>query len=340
LPTVFRSGFYCSVRRSVHGTLRDVSDLPPPPERPGSRWAKVLGFAAAGVIAVGVVVVAVTVRPVRRVVAAALVAALSWTGCEIVVGSYTERHCDAFAEAWAAQSVDVGDEVVALATPPEGEDVDPAVKTAALRIMTITLTDGPEQEEAAAVDDLLAACARAAGETGAATAGTGTTEPGPAIPAIDANCSEIQTAIDYYGEEHVFRTQLDDSLVEDTPADIRDLGVLLIRDLWSLCAFDVPQFAEDIADSLTEDSVRASVVREGLQSQDIHVFDEASDSAIDTLGRALCMTAKPLQPLSTAEIVGIAEDLVEDFGRMTTVEAGKVFFLTAPLYCPKLDVSG
>jgi hypothetical protein len=169
----------------------------------------------------------------------------------------------------------------------------------------------------------------------------------PVIPPIDAACSEILAAIDYFGEEQVFRAQVDDlltvngALPEDAPARVRSQAVLANRDLWSLCAFDVPQFAEDVAaDSPSADSPRAFAIRETLMSQGIHVFDEATDSAIDILGRFLCSIARPLQPLSTTEIMGIAENLVERYGRMTTLDAAKVFLFTAPTYCPNLDMSG
>jgi hypothetical protein len=70
------------------------------------------------------------------------------------------------------------------------------------------------------------------------------------------------------------------------------------------------------------------------------VFDQATDTAIEVVGDRLCIVAKPLQPLSSAEIVGIANGLIDRYGRMTLDEASKVFLIMVPAYCPHLDMSG
>lgn len=170
----------------------------------------------------------------------------------------------------------------------------------------------------------------------------------PVIPSWDANCDDIKAAIDHFGEERVFRAQYDDLLTingkepEDTPEGVQDSAALLIRDAWSLCAFEIPRFAEDqAADSpLATKSAVASATRDILTDQDIHVFDQATDTAIEVVGDRLCIVAKPLQPLSSAEIVGIANGLIDRYGRMTLDEASKVFLIMVPAYCPHLDMSG
>lgn len=169
-----------------------------------------------------------------------------------------------------------------------------------------------------------------------------------AIPSADANCDDIKAAIDHLGEEQVFRAQYDDVLTvggkepEDFPRAYKTLLVLLIRDAWSLCAFEIPQFAEDLAaDSpLATKSAVASVTRDNLTDQGIHGFDQATDGAIEAVGERLCIAAKPLQPLSSAETVGIANGLIDRYGRMTHEEAGKVFLIMVSAYCPNLDMSG
>lgn len=170
----------------------------------------------------------------------------------------------------------------------------------------------------------------------------------PPIPAIDARCDEIQAAIDYFGLEYVFRAQVDDFLsmsgtpAEDAPPDIRSEAVLANRDLWSLCSFDAPQYAEEIAaDSPRDDSPQATAFRATMRSQDIHAFDEGTDSALDILGGYICNLAGPLQPISTTEITEvIAAELIDRYGGMDTLEAGKVFFFAVAAYCPDLDMTG
>lgn len=71
-------------------------------------------------------------------------------------------------------------------------------------------------------------------------------------------------AISQFGTEEVFQTQYNDFLTvngkeaKDAPAGVQDSAVLAIRDVWSLCAFDSPQFADDLAaDSrIVEESVK------------------------------------------------------------------------------------
>jgi len=193
----------------------------------------------------------------------------------------------------------------------------------------------------------LTGCSSDSPPRGDSGSGTGATEAA-IIPPIDADCDEIEAAITRFGEEDVFRAQYDDFLTvngrepEDAPPKVQDSAVLAIRTLWSMCAFEIPQFADELAavSPLEKESVKAQATREVLKSQDIHVFDQATDSGIDILGNTLCSLAEPLQPLSTPDIVGIAEDMVERFGRMTTEDAGKVFFIVAATYCPDLDMSG
>jgi hypothetical protein len=116
-----------------------------------------VAFIAAGVAAI----VALLAIPVtRRLIGALLIAAATLGGCEILVGSYTERHCSAFSEAWTNRDPTVGEEVLALATPPEGEEVVPAVHDAANLLAFALLTDAPEDEEARHRDALLAECAK------------------------------------------------------------------------------------------------------------------------------------------------------------------------------------
>lgn len=168
------------------------------------------------------------------------------------------------------------------------------------------------------------------------------------IPRFDADCDDIEAAITRFGEEHVFRAQYDDLLTvngkepEEFPEGVQDSAVLLIRDDWSLCAFEIPEFAEDLAaDSpLAIKSAVASVTLDILTDQDIHVFDRATDGAIEAVGERVCIAAKALQPLSSAEIVGIANGLIDRYGRMTHEEAGKVFLIMVSAYCPNLDMSG
>ena len=151
-----------------------------------------------------------------------------------------------------------------------------------------------------------------------------------------------------FGEEHVFRAQYDDLLTvngkepEDAPAGVQDSAVVLVRDAWSLCAFEIPRFAEDqAADSpLATKSAIASVTRHILTDQDIHVFDQATDGAIEVVGDRLCIVAQALQPLSSAEIVRIANGLIDRYGRMTHEEAGKIFLIMVHAYCPNLEISG
>jgi hypothetical protein len=67
----------------------------------------------------------------RRAIGGGLVGSLALAGCG-GGGSYTDRHCVAFEE--AVKAVDpavVINEVAALATPPEGETVEPSVQRAA-----------------------------------------------------------------------------------------------------------------------------------------------------------------------------------------------------------------
>jgi hypothetical protein len=171
--------------------------------------------------------------------------------------------------------------------------------------------------------------------------GGGTREP-PPIPGIDARCDEIQAAIDYFGLEHVFRTQIDDFLADDAPPHIVSQAVLAQRDLWSLCAIDAPRYAEEIAeDSPPDDSPQANVFRSTMTSQDIDAFDEGTDGGLDILGGYICNLAAPLQPITTSEIIEvIAAELIDRYGGMDALEASKVFFFAVAAYCPDLDMSG
>jgi hypothetical protein len=180
--------------------------------------------------------------------------------------------------------------------------------------------------------------------------GDGSGSPGtvePPIPFSDARCEEIQAAVDYFDQEFVFRAEVDNILSgiglspEDAPLTIRRNAVLGVRDQWSLCAIDAPPFAEEVAaNSLSENSPQASAVRASLKSQDIHAFDKGTDSAIDILGDRICIVARPIQPISTTEIKQIAVGLIDRYGRMDTVEAGKVFFIVMSAYCPDLHLTG
>ena len=182
------------------------------------------------------------------------------------------------------------------------------------------------------------------GGGGDGSGSTGTVEP--PIPFSDARCEEIQAAVDYFDQEFVFRAEVDNilsgiGLSEDAPPNIRRIAVLAVRDQWSLYAIDAPPYAKEIAtNSLSEDSPRASAVRASLKSQDIHAFDKGTDSAIDILGDRICNVARPIQPISTTEIEQIAVGLIDRYGRMDTVEAGKVFFIVKSAYCPDLDLIG
>jgi hypothetical protein len=170
----------------------------------------------------------------------------------------------------------------------------------------------------------------------------------PPIPLGDARCEEIQAAVDYFDQEFVFRAEVDNILSgivvspEDAPPNIHRFEVLAVRDQWSLCAIDAPPYAEEVAanSSLSYDSPRASAVRASLKSQDIHAFDKGTDSAIDFLGARTCIAARALQPLSTTEIEQIAVGLIDRYGRMDTVEAGKVFYIIMSAYCPDVDLIG
>jgi hypothetical protein len=194
---------------------------------------------------------------------------------------------------------------------------------------------------------LLSGCSSDSPTGGGRESGIGATSA-TTIPRFDADCDEIEAANTRFGEEHVFRAQYDDIPTvngkepEDVPDGVRDSAVLLIRDAWSLCAFEIPQFAEDLAaDSpLAIKSAVASVTRDNLTDQGIHVFDQATDAATQAVGERLCIAAKVLQPLSSAEIVRIANGLIDRYGRMTHEEAGKVFLIMVPAYCPNLDMSG
>ena len=178
--------------------------------------------------------------------------------------------------------------------------------------------------------------------------GSGTTATvEPPIPLGDARCEEIQAAVNYFDQEFVFRAEVDNILSgivlspEDAPPNIRRIAVLTVRDQWSLCAIDAPPYAEKVAaNSLSYDSPRASAVRASLKSQDIHAFDTGTDSAIDILGDRICMAARALQPISATEIEQIAVGLIDRYGRMDKVEAGKVFYIVKSAYCPDLDLIG
>jgi hypothetical protein len=169
----------------------------------------------------------------------------------------------------------------------------------------------------------------------------------PAIPFSDARCEEIQTAVDYFDQEFVFRAEVDNILSgivlspEDAPPNIRRIAVLAVRDQWSLCAIDASPYAEKVAaNSLSYDSPRASAVRASLKSQDIHAFDKGTDSAIDILGDRTCIAARALQPISTTEIEQIAVGLIDRYGRMDTMGAEKVFVIVKSAYCPEVDLIG
>jgi hypothetical protein len=85
--------------------------------------------------------------------------AFGLTACGANV-SYTKQHCEAFRSAWDARDPSVGDELLTLVNPPEGESVTPAVKDLATRLTGILLTDGPEDVEADLREALLAECAK------------------------------------------------------------------------------------------------------------------------------------------------------------------------------------
>jgi len=175
--------------------------------------------------------------------------------------------------------------------------------------------------------------------------GSGTTATvEPPIPFGDARCEEIQAAVDYFDQEFVFRAEVDNILSgirqsEDAPPNIRRVAVLAVRDQWSLCAIDVPPYAE-ATKPLSEDSPRASAVRDSAKSQDMHAFDKGTDSAIDFLGDRTCIAARALQPISTTEIEQIAVGLIDRYGRMDTMEADKVFNIVMSAYCPDVDLIG
>lgn len=175
-------------------------------------------------------------------------------------------------------------------------------------------------------------------QTGNPSGATGTE---PSIPSFDAGCSEIKAAIDYFGEEHVFRAQVDAMLVDDAPQRIVRTGMLANRDLWSLCAFDVPQFVEDLVPESTGDvDPQVLAFRVSMEAADVHTFDDASDGGIEVLGGFICNVLEPQQPVSTAEILSLADELIERYGRMTELEAGEVVLFTVSSYCPDFDLSG
>jgi hypothetical protein len=62
--------------------------------------------AIAGAVAAVVALLAIPVT--RRLIGYALIALIVMAGCEVTVGSYTKRHCDAFTQAWETEDRSIG----------------------------------------------------------------------------------------------------------------------------------------------------------------------------------------------------------------------------------------
>jgi hypothetical protein len=104
---------------------------------------------------------------------------------------------------------------------------------------------------------------------------------------------------------------------------------------------DVPQFVEDLVpESTGEVDPQVLAFRTSMEAVDVHAFDDASDGGIEILGGFICNVLEPRQPVSTAEILSLADDLIERYGRMTQLEASEVVLFAAASYCPDFDLSG
>jgi hypothetical protein len=170
------------------------------------------------------------------------------------------------------------------------------------------------------------------------------------LPAFDAPCPDVVAAIDAHGAEDVFRHQTEDLLrrtgtMPEVATKVQGASaVIATRDAWSRCSgiSEIPTYAQAIVDENPElvppPSYLAKGVRDVLASDGIHFLDDATDSAVDVLGDAICRRARPLQPLDTPEIASISDEVAANLG-VDPTDAAKAFLALATTYCPGLDMS-
>lgn len=168
------------------------------------------------------------------------------------------------------------------------------------------------------------------------------------LPPFDANCPSIAAAVDVYGEEQVFRAQVQDGLSQagDSPEDagkkLAASAVFLMRDPWSICGRTIPKYAQRIVDKNPQlkppPSKSAQAIRETFRSLGIQFLNQATDGAIDAVGKATCSMAEPMQPLTTSDIALLTARLAKDYDADRTLLA-TAFLLIVTEYCPDLDIT-